>query len=215
MTKRILLLVLLMNTLAQVSAQSYGNEWISYSQSYYKFGVGRNDWYRISIAQLQTLGFPSGIEGYQIQLFRDGQEVPLYISNNGILAAGDYFEFYGTKANGQVDLPLYKNASDQLNPSQQFLSDTSFYFITYNTGTNHKRYVVQPNTIPASPPPAQSYFWDQFSTNYRSGFASGTSYYYATSPLIYLCSSQFDAGEGWVKTITYSSDSLSYTCLFP
>ena len=119
MWKRLLCsLLVLFYFVHSMNAQTYGNEWINYSQTYYKFGVFRDDIYRISISQLTALGLPTSVNGANLQLFRDGAEVAMYVSNNGLLSGTDYVEFYGEKANGVVDLPLFKNASAQLNPAQ-------------------------------------------------------------------------------------------------
>lgn len=141
-----------------VQAQAYGNEWINYSQTYYKFGVFRDDIYRIPISQLIALGLPSTVSGDNLQLFRDGNEMPLYVNNAGILTSTDYIEFFGEKGNGAVDAALYKNPNDQLNPNQNLISDTAYYFITFNTGTNHKRYTQRANNL-SSPPIKEAYFW--------------------------------------------------------
>ena len=198
-----------------MNAQTYGNEWINYSQTYYKFGVFRDDIYRISISQLTALGLPTSVNGANLQLFRDGAEVAMYVSNNGLLSGTDYVEFYGEKANGVVDLPLFKNASAQLNPAQNLLSDTAYYFLTFNASTNNNRFVERINNL-NSPPAKENYFWDKTRVNYRSGFVSGTSYYFPSTDVIYLCSSQYEDGEGFFKyPLSTSNDSVTYTCLFP
>ncbi len=211
----VLTLLMFVGFMQSVSAQTYGNEWINYSQTYYKFGVFRDDVYRIPVSQLMSLGLPSSVNGAHLQLFRDGAEVPLFVSSNGVLSSSDYVEFYGTKADGKVDVPLYKNVTSQLNPNQQLLSDTAYYFLTYNAITTNKRYVERTNNV-SSPPAKENYFWDKFKSNFRGGFVSGTSYFFPSTDVIYLCSSQFEDGEGFVKSNPDSlKDSLTYTCLFP
>jgi hypothetical protein len=217
MQKKITLLlgIILMLTCSRIlRAQSFGNEWINYGQTYFKFGVFRDDIYRIPISQLNALGFPSTVNGENIQIFRDGNEIPIYVSNAGTLSAADYIEFFGEKANGAVDAALYKNPAHQLNPNQNLLTDTAYYFITFDNTNNHKRFTPRSNNL-SSPPPKEDYFWDKFKTSYRGSFASGPSYYYATTPVLYINSSQYEEGEGYSKTYTINNDSITYTCLFP
>lgn len=212
--KIILIILSLFYFVHSSQAQTYGNEWINYAQNYYKFGVFKDDIYRIPVSSLQAIGFPSSVSGAQLQLFRDGKEVYIYVSNSGVLGSSDYVEFYGEKANGLVDKPLFKVANSQLNPNQNLISDTAYYFLTYTTTTNHLRYTEHVNNL-ASPPLKESFFWDKFKINYRNSFTEGVSYYYPTSPVIYLASSQFEEGEGYSKIITSNNDSVTFTCLFP
>jgi len=212
---RILLCILLLSCFATSSeAQVYGNEWINYSQTYFKFGVSRNDLYRIPVSQLLSLGLPSTVNGTDLQLFRDGSEVPMYVSNTGSLSGSDYIEFYGEIADGKVDAALYRTPSLQMNPNQNLLTDTAYYFITLNSTPNHLRYIERLNNL-VSPPSKELYFWDKYKSNYRTDFVGGTSYYYNTTPLIYLNSSQYEEGEGYCRKTTANNDSLTLTCLFP
>jgi hypothetical protein len=198
-------------------AQSYGNEWINYSQSYYKFKIVNNGIYRIPVSSLYQLGMPQTVNGSQLQLFRDGQEVALFVSNDGNLTSNDYIEFYGERADGKLDVSLYKNPNHQLNPHMNLISDTAFYFLTYNNSNTNKRYTLHNNNI-VSPPLKEAYFWDKVTLNYRgaSAFAEGPSYFGANqSPVIYLTSSQFEDGEGYAKTFTTNNDSITVTCQSP
>ena len=52
-----------------LSAQSYNNEWIDYSKTYYKFKVGANGLYRIPQSVLAGAGMGS-VPAQQFQLFR-------------------------------------------------------------------------------------------------------------------------------------------------
>jgi len=179
-----------------VKAQTFGNEWINYSQNYYKFKVAGDSIYRIPISSLTALGMPNTVLGDNIQLFREGIEMPIFVSNAGVLGASDFIEFYGEKATGSIDLPLYKTAEDQLNPSQSLLSDSAFYFITYNSSITNKRYTPLANNL-TNPPTKENYFWDKFKINYRAILCEGPSYYgESSSSYLTVTSSQFEHGEG-------------------
>lgn len=90
-----LLFLLPLTLIAQTSNDYYANEWINHSQSYYKIKVTDNALYRISFDALQKTNLPLLAEGFQ--LYRDGQQVPIYVTTNENLAEEDYIEFYGKK----------------------------------------------------------------------------------------------------------------------
>src|SRR4051812_2246967 len=112
MTKRFLFLLIFFTLACGIMAQRYQNEWIDYNKTYYKFKVGpfgydivsapvKNGVVRINQPLLSAVGLGS-IPAEQFQLWRDGEEVPVYISKaTGILSASDYIEFWGETANGK------------------------------------------------------------------------------------------------------------------
>ena len=62
-----------------------------------KIGVERAGWYRLTQAQLISAGLATAINPRMLQLFVDGQQVPIFVSGelDGKLDAGDTVEFYG------------------------------------------------------------------------------------------------------------------------
>jgi hypothetical protein len=87
---------------AGVQAQ-YNNEWIDYSKSYYKIKVGQTGLYRIPFTALQENGL-SANQATAFQLWRNGQEVPIYTSiASGVLGASDFIEFFGEMNDGKAD----------------------------------------------------------------------------------------------------------------
>src|SRR5579871_3412296 len=94
-------------------AQQYNNEWINFSNTYYKFKVGSNGVYRIPQSVLATAGLGS-VPVQNFQLFRNGKEVPIYTSAaSGTLSSSDYIEFWGQMNDGVPDGPLYRDAAYQ------------------------------------------------------------------------------------------------------
>lgn len=211
-----LLLVVLLCCAGNMSfAQTYGNEWINYTQNYYKFKIHKDGLYRIPVAQLQALGLPNTVQGNQFQLFRDGVEVCLFVSASGSLSSADYIEFYGERANGLLDTALYKQPSHQLNPSINLISDTAYYFLTYTTSATNKRYTVLANNLTGAPL-KETFYWERIRLNYRNIFAYGPSYFgQYNTPVIYLNSSQYEDGEGYVKSFDTAKDSLTFTLTKP
>jgi hypothetical protein len=81
---------------SHIGAQTYGNEWINYSQRYYSFPVLENGIHRIDYNTLASSGIPlSSINSSQVQIFGREREIPIYISDGGdnVLNNGDFILF--------------------------------------------------------------------------------------------------------------------------
>jgi hypothetical protein len=198
------------------SAQQLGNEWINYGQSYYKFKLHQNGFYRIPVSSLTNVGLPVSVQGDHLQVFKDGIEIPIFVSASAVLTSTDYIEFYGEKANGNLDKRLFQDTIYQLNPNQNLTSDTSYYFITFNSNPGHKRYVPVANNL-NSLPTKENYCFVSQNLNYRNEFTSGpsaTEGQYQLPELLNLNLSQYQK-EGYVKKFTTAMDSVVLTCVNP
>ena len=92
--KKFLLLSLIFASLI-VHSQTFNNEWINYSRTYYKFQVATTGLYRINQPALVGLGI-GNIPAEQFQLWRNGKQIPMYTSvQTGTLSSSDYLEFWG------------------------------------------------------------------------------------------------------------------------
>jgi flagellar hook assembly protein FlgD len=189
-------------------AQTYGNEWINYSQDYAKFGVYEQGIYRISRSQLLSAGIVNP-NGAQLQLFRDGVQQPIFSSASGNLGSSDYIEFYGRPGDGEVDKALFKDPAVQMNPDQNLISDTAYYFITQSTGGVHLRYSVATNNLSGAPA-KENYVWGKAVRNYRGALSQGPSYIGAANGL-YFRSSQFEKAEGWVHSFSQNPRNFSFS----
>jgi hypothetical protein len=101
------------------SAQSFGNEWIDYSQKYYEIKVAENGIYRISFANLISAGIPvNSIDPRTFQVFGRGKQVAIFIQGelDNSFDPSDYIEFYAEKNDGWLDEELYKGSSNHPNP---------------------------------------------------------------------------------------------------
>jgi hypothetical protein len=119
-----------------------GNEWINYSQTYYKFPIVVDGVYRITYNDLSNAGFPvTTVDPRNIQIFGHEREIALNVEgeNDGIFNTGDFIEFYAHKADGRLDSMIYSNPLDHPNKFFNFYNDTIYYFITWNNLTNNKR----------------------------------------------------------------------------
>src|ERR1051325_5653047 len=124
-----------------VSAQLYGNEWINYSQSYYKLKITQEGIYRVDSAYLRNAGIPVSwlADHTKLQLFHNGVEQYIYIgdaNHDNVLNPGDFVEFYPTKNDGSFDAQMYIDPNGNPNPNLQpnvhysLYNDTAIYFLT-------------------------------------------------------------------------------------
>jgi|GEM_PF-5589161 len=80
-----------------VNAQSYGNEWIDYQKTYYKFKLAQEGIYRIPYETLVVQGLDT-VPVHAFQLWHLGRQVPLYVSSAGdTLKPGDYLELLASE----------------------------------------------------------------------------------------------------------------------
>lgn len=197
------------------SAQVFGNEWINYNQSYYKFRVFKDSVYRITAAELFALGMPNTVSGSQLQLLREGVEQPIFVSNNGVLGLADFIEFWATKADGKPNKPLYANPANQSNPFTHIVSDSAYYFLTFDNAANHLRYTPQANNL-VNLPVKENYIFDFVKASYKSVLSGGVSHFgQSQTPVIFLTSSQFEQGEGTVRSFVSATDSVRITLTTP
>jgi hypothetical protein len=196
MTKLILPLVLLFLMAFSASAQMrnglYGNEWINYSQSYYKIKVWTDGIHRIPRQTLQTAGMnTASIQSADYQLILRGEQVPIYVhAPNGTL---EYIEFYGERNRGQIEGDMYNREAWHFNPEYSLINDTAAYFLSWSAGANNTRFNNRSTDL-STLPTAES------SCIYTANASFGTAYQYGKSYAIsgaLLYKSTFEYGEGY------------------
>src|SRR6185312_16206753 len=134
----------------KLSAAVYGNEWINYSQFYYKIKIGQNGIYRIDSGTLAKAGIPvNSIDNRNYQVFFRGQQQYIYVkSSTAHLSerSGDYIEFYGQYNDGIPDSLVYYNIKFVPNPYYSLFTDTSTYYLTWNSSFTNLRMTEQTDT---------------------------------------------------------------------
>ena len=176
-----------------LSAQPYNNEWINFSNTYYKFKVGADGLYRISQPVLAAAGL-GGVPVQNYQLFRNGEEVPIYTSaQSGTLGSGDYIEFWGRMNDGRPDVPLYYNPVYQHTKHTSLETDTAVYFLTVNSTGATFHYTPTANNPGSSSLPIEPYFMYNTGTYFKTGINPG----FAQVVGEYIYSSSYDIGEFW------------------
>ncbi len=138
------------------SVAQYGNEWIDFDKTYYKFKITEDGIYRIpqSVLANASLG---GVTGSQYRLFHLGEEVPLFTSSPGTFVSADFIEFYGVRNRGELDRTLFQEPdNEQLNPRYSMFTDSSTYFLTWDDGDGLR--ITGIDNDLSSPPAAESYY---------------------------------------------------------
>jgi hypothetical protein len=175
-------------------AQSYNNEWIDYSKTYYKFKVGATGLYRIPQSVLATAGLGS-VPAQNFQLFRNGQEVPVYTSvASGPLGGSDYVEFWGQINDGAPDQPLYRSPAYQHTKHWSLETDTAVYFLTVNPSGSAFHFIPTTNDVAGSTLTPEPYFLHKAATYFRSATVNPG---FAQIVGEYIYSSSYDIGEFW------------------
>lgn len=179
---------------AKLQAQQYGNEWIDYSRTHFKIKVWQDGVYRIPYTTLQAaIPSISSINPANLVLFRNGEQVPIYISNNTTIGAGDYIEFYGEKNRGEVDSSLYVPQGSQPHPYYSLFTDTATYFLTTSATQGNRRLEATNNDL-NNLPPKETFFMHTARMAFADGFFEGKVYYAGQEE---LSKSTFEEGEGW------------------
>lgn len=177
-------------------AQTYHNEWIDFDQAYYPIPITEEGLYRIDQAALLENGI-NITDANQIQLYRDGQAVPIYTSTDGTFGANDFIEFYGKRNDGKFDTHLYEQEDGQTHDFRSLFSDQAMYYLAIADNTTPVRIqsVANENTNNLTPEPycmvtktkvhAHAYFFGEVNrlSSYNVAFAN------------------FEAGEGFVSPL--------------
>jgi hypothetical protein len=99
MSKNSGLLVLCLLLAVSATAQ-VGNEWINFSQPYYKIPTVQDGIYRLTYSDLQQAGFPvDAVNPKNLQIFHRGVEQAIFVNGegDGTFNNSDFIEFYGKK----------------------------------------------------------------------------------------------------------------------
>ena len=195
MIKRLLIICLFLLSLYGLKAQTYGNEWISYSQNYYRIKIASNGVFRIDSATLSVAGIPcgaGGIDPHNFQIFNKGIQQPIYVEGeaDGQFNTSDYIEFYGQKNDGSLDSLLYVNTSFIPNPFYSLINDTAVYFLTWNSSVTNSRMQVVSDFSFASYLP-DNFFFREENIDLHSG------YYEGATDLVGGTDARYTKSEGW------------------
>ena len=185
---------------AYAGAQTYNNEWIDFSKTYYKFKVGSDGVYQIGESVLTAAGL-QGADAASFQLWRNGVQVPLYTSvPSGLLPANGYIEFYGRANDGKPDKPLYLQPTFQTDDHWSLYTDTAVYFLTVNPAGGNQRVSDVANNVAANHLAPEPYYMCRNGNYFKQDLDNGV---YLTVEGSYIISSSYDAGEGYIDGVGY------------
>lgn len=192
--RNILLLLLVALAGLNANAQKYGNEWIDYSAKHYKFKLVTEGLHRISQSTLVNNGIPAEtLIGSQFRLFRNGVEVPIYVSTNDLFGFADFIEFYGRPNDGLLETELYLTPFFQPNDNASNFTDSSTYFLAITNNSLGKKMEPKSFTLENLPAKEVFYWHESRIQNVRSFYAGEN----PNQPLDYVFDSNFDVGEGF------------------
>ena len=196
--RQILTFLLLIVFSANLFSQ-YTNNWINYSQEYYKFPVSQNGVYRISNQTLISAGLDIyNIDHQSIQIFAKGEEIPIYIKLTSTAPYFiDFIEFYAEKNTGWFDTQMYSDVDWQANKNYSLISDTAYYFITWKYPSNGLRIEVENDTA------YSNYTESPYCTVEK--YHEFTSHYYSA-----VDNSKYTSAEGWFSSSFKRSDETAY-----
>lgn len=141
------------------TAQQYNNEWIQFSQKYFKIKIAKDGVYRIPRSLLDAMGI-GGTQVQNFELWRNGEKVPFYPSvSGGALPGGGYLEFWGEQNDGKPDKAMYRLPEYQHSTRYSLQTDTAVYFLSVsNSTTAGFRYNEVTNNAGSSPLAVEPYF---------------------------------------------------------
>ncbi len=196
--KKLSVLFILFFAARFVSAQSYYNEWIDFSKTYYKFKVGSTGLYRINTADLSSLGLANE-PAENFQIWRNGKQVSLFTTTaSGPLGSAGYIEFWGERNDGVTDKDLYRQADYQLSDQESLITDTASFFLTAAIGTN-ARFASAANNVAGNTLAAEPFFIYAARRNFKDRIHPGKAIYAGE----YVYSSSYDMGEMWTTGDIY------------
>ncbi len=207
MIKHLLSLFFCSLFIANLNAQSPGNEWINYSQKYYKIRIAKNGIYRIDSLTLASSGISVGsIDARNFQIFNKGKEQPLYIKGetDGVLNAADFIEFYATKNDGELDSALYVYTPSIPNPYYSMVNDTAMYYLTWNASISNSRMLAEADTSFFSYPQAPYFLRNEVIELHNA-------YYNGETDVVGGTDSRFVRSEGWGGGVFEANVQASYT----
>jgi hypothetical protein len=200
--KRLLFIGLVFSSLF-ASGQQFHNEWVNYSQPYFKFDIKNEGVYRISYQVLNDAlaanGFNlSTIDKRNFQVFARGEEQHIYVPatfndpTNFTFGLNDYIEFYARGNDGEFDTPMYDLPNNHGNPYYSHFNDTISYFLTWNSSTANARMTLESDVTFTGYTPSPYIIRDEVDELHDQYFL-GQGYVQvagSTSP-------EYTGGEGW------------------
>jgi hypothetical protein len=189
------LLFLLLYHFSPLFAQTYGNEWINYTQPYYKIKVTQDGIYRIPTSVLNAAGINTlSAPGSSLVIYYYGNYVPTYVTTTGLFGPNDYIEFYGQWNDGRLDTRLFSDPNHQVNTYHSLYNDTSVYFLTVELGNSAPRILNITNDLTNLPPKENTCTVTEVQ-QFNGNYSPGKPYLFGNE---FLYRAIYDEGEGFI-----------------
>lgn len=211
MSKILILFLSLIVFVSTFSGQTFGNEWIDYSQKYFSFKVSETGIQRLDYASVQSALSQNGVAIASIptshfQVFGREKEISLFIEDggDGQFDNGDYIEFYAQKNDGWLDSLLFDNPTDIGDSYYSFFNDTINYFFTWNNSSTNKRMTVETD-VAFGNYTSVDYCWRKTYKKYLEAYGQGLKLQGLSSP-------SYTSGEGWMSS-SFSTNQTKITAV--
>jgi hypothetical protein len=119
------------------SVGQWGNEWIDYNKTYWKFPVTADGFYILSATNLMQSGIDwANQDPHQIQVWGKGQNqnIDFVGDDDAILESNEFFFGYFTGNHGEMENEAYASSTWRPDPEYSLFNDTLWYYLT--TGNN-------------------------------------------------------------------------------
>lgn len=200
---KILILFIALNVSVNLFSQ-YGNEWIDYSRPHYPIKVSSEGIIRIPANVLSSVGL-NFVAPQNIRLYRDGQQVPVYVNTTGTTI--NFIEFYGYPNDGKNDARLYRDLDWQMHDKYSLFSNEATYYLTFRT-TGIPLRINDVNNDLTNLPTKEQYFMHSVSELLNSTFNSGEPFAVTGGT---LTNSIFTKGEGFMGSTANQINNTTLT----
>lgn len=212
-----LLISLALSGLPNCFSQTYGNEWIDWTQFHGKIKIWKDNVYRLGYFSIEpwftSRGlFLNNIPISDFAMYNMGRQIPVYIydqNSNNRLDAFDYIEFVGHPASGEIDQGLYDKPEHQRHQLKNMMSDTNVYFFTLRPGRKNLRFTAF-NGV--SSMPARNYHISRFVYAPDINYCEGDYMALGSHAVFY---SEYMAGEGFVGDYFWAPSQYSVILKHP
>jgi len=177
----------------------YGNEWINFDRTYFKFQSKKTGWHSLSYQQLQDVGIEMDPQHWK--LFVDGKQVPLHIDMEEDFGPNSQLSFFGRVNDGSFDAQLFRVSDWHAQPDMSLFSDFRSYYLVHDPAGEHLRWETVANNTQGALPEPEEYF-DYTSRKVKANaFCQGEP---NVSGSIFAFLADFTQGEGWLSGIVRS-----------
>ena len=198
-------------------SQTYGNEWLDWTQFHGKIKIWKDNVYRLGYFSIEPWFtarglFLNSVSTDEFAMYNMGRQIPIYIYDqnaNKRFDAFDYIEFVGHPATGEIDQGLYEKPEGQRHQLRNMMSDTNVYFFTLRPGRKNLRYSAFSGTATL---PSRNYHISRFEFAPDQNYCEGEYMALGNHAVFY---SEYMPGEGFVGDYFWAPSQYSVILRHP